>query len=169
MRSKKIEPILVDPAQVSTAEGHAVPIKKFKNLDRYLAAVVEPVAHRRHGELSVAGSFAHLERYADDFSDRVAQQEVVTIDFNHTSHPAETFEQVSNLGFTNALALDYVTDSRRSKARRTAEHRPDYSPEYRILRRQLNDMVRRLHPGAVHGNMTGISQLSQRGNECRCR
>ena len=42
--TKQIEPLRVDAAQISAACGQPVAIKEFENLDRNLAAVVEPVA-----------------------------------------------------------------------------------------------------------------------------
>ena len=41
----------VDAAQIAAAQGHAVTVEEFEDLDRDLAAVVDSVAKLRRGEL----------------------------------------------------------------------------------------------------------------------
>ena len=40
----------VDPSQVAAAQGHAVPVEELQDLDRDLAAVLDPVAEGGGGE-----------------------------------------------------------------------------------------------------------------------
>ena len=69
--AEKVEPVLVDAAQIATPQRHAVTIEEFENLNGDLAAVVEPVAELGGGELpglrfccQIGGRFHHLRHGA---------------------------------------------------------------------------------------------------------
>jgi hypothetical protein len=42
--AEQVEPVLVDAAQIAAAQGNAVAVEKFQNLDRHFAAVLNSVA-----------------------------------------------------------------------------------------------------------------------------
>ena len=52
-RSEQIQAMRVDPAQVALAQGHAMAVEEVEDLDRHLAAVVDPIAELRGGESAV--------------------------------------------------------------------------------------------------------------------
>src|SRR5215813_10317599 len=53
--AEQVEPVLVHPPQVAAPERHAVAVEKFQDLDRDLAAIIEPVAELSGRELALRG------------------------------------------------------------------------------------------------------------------
>ena len=49
--AKRLEPAIVDAAQIASPQRHAMPIEKLKNLDSNFAAVIEPIPKRSGSEL----------------------------------------------------------------------------------------------------------------------
>ena len=60
--AEQVEPMLVDAAQIAAAQGDAVAIEEFEDLDRDLAAVVEAVAKLRRSELAILRLRAAVDR-----------------------------------------------------------------------------------------------------------
>ena len=54
--------MLVDAAEVAAPQRHAVAVEEFEDLDRDLAAVVEPVAQLRGGELALRACVGNVDR-----------------------------------------------------------------------------------------------------------
>ena len=76
----------VDPAQVASAQGHAMAIEEFEDLDRDLAAVVDPVTKLGGGEGAVRDRFGEVGGDARHFPDGGAKEEVVVRHFVGPAH-----------------------------------------------------------------------------------
>ena len=94
--------MLVDPAHIAAAQGHAMPIKEFEDLDRHLAAVVDTVAKLRGTELAIRRLCAAVDYDLDHFRDGAAQEEVVMRDLVDLSHPAKQLQQFTHVAFAGA-------------------------------------------------------------------
>ena len=92
--SEQVQTVPIDAPKIAAAQGDAVPIEKFENLNRDLAAVVELVAQLSGRELPTLPRIRELAHDLDHFSDRVAQEEMVLCDLVHSSHPRSQLEQL---------------------------------------------------------------------------
>jgi hypothetical protein len=92
--------VFVDAAKVTTPQRHAMAIEEFKNLDRHLAAVVEPIAELGGGEAirrfgrEVGGDVRH-------FGDCAAKKEMIARHFVDLADAAGEFEQMADLRFAD--------------------------------------------------------------------
>src|SRR5262245_50885395 len=57
---KELDARRIDASQVLPADGEAVPIKEFQDLDSYLTAVVQAIAKIRRREPAVGGAGSNL-------------------------------------------------------------------------------------------------------------
>src|SRR5262245_20027395 len=60
LRRKELDTRGINSSQVLTADGEPVPIEKFQNLNRYLAAVVQTIPEIRRREPAVGGARSNL-------------------------------------------------------------------------------------------------------------
>ena len=89
---EKVEAMLVDAPNVTAAQGHAVPVEEFEDLDRNLAPVVDAIAKLRRTELAIGRVCADVDDNVDHFRDSAAQKEMVVRDLVDLSHPAKQLQ-----------------------------------------------------------------------------
>ena len=102
---------------------HAVAVEEFEDLDRDLAAVVEPVAELRGGELALRGLRRDVGDDLDHLGDRVAQEEMIVRDLVDLAHAAEQLEQAPDLRLRHREQPGDVAHARRTEALAAAEQR----------------------------------------------
>ena len=100
-----------------------VAIKEFENLDRNLAAVVEPVAQLRGAELSVWRSGGERRKQMRDLGNSPAQEEMVRRDFIQLTHAGELLEQSPHLLLWKRERGGNVAHPRRTEAFCAGEQR----------------------------------------------
>ena len=139
---EEVEPPRVDAAQVAAAQGDAVAVEELEDLDRHLAAVVEPVAELRGAEAGRC-SASSSAAIADHLADGVAQEEVVVGDLVHAAHAGEELAEAADLGLVEVELGGDVADPRRAEAGVAAEQRRDLLPELLVLGRRAGPRGRR--------------------------
>ena len=80
----------------------AMAVEEFENLDGDLAAVVEPVAKLRRGELAVGAVAATSTMMLDHLRDGAAQEEMVVRDLIDLPHAAEQLQQPAHVALASA-------------------------------------------------------------------
>ena len=130
--------MLVDAAQIAAAQGDAVAVEEFENLDRDLATVVDPVAELRRGELAVRRSGAEIDNDADHLGHGLAQKEMIVSDLVSLAHAAEKLEQAPDVGLALAQQRGNVTHARRPEPLGAAKERRDFLPDFFVHRRETD-------------------------------
>src|ERR1700680_2005196 len=116
--------MFVDAAQIATPQRHAMTVEEFKDLDRHLAAVVEPIAKFSGGKLTgrcrcreFDGGFHHL-------ADRAAKKEMIARHFIDLAEAAEKLKQPPHVGFRGVDYSGNVADTRRPISLLSGDQRP---------------------------------------------
>src|ERR1041384_6501129 len=135
----------VHTAQIAAAQGHAVAIEEFENLDRNLAPVVEAVAQLRGDELAFLGVCREVRDDLDHLGDGATQKEMVLRDLVHPAHATEQLEEAPHLAFLHAKQTRDVAHARRTEAL-GAEQRANTAPQFLVLWRQTDLVARELYP-----------------------
>src|SRR6202023_645365 len=118
--------MLVDAAQIAAAQGDAMAVEEFQNLDRDLAAVVDPVAELRRGELAVRRRRAEIADDADHLGHGLAQEEMIVLDLVGLAHAAKKLEQAPDVALTLSQECRNVAPPRRPQPLGAAKERRDF-------------------------------------------
>src|SRR5262249_6563673 len=139
--TKQIDPLRVDAPQVTAARGDTVAIKELQDLDRDLAAVVEPVAQLRGAELAVRCLGGERGKQMRDLGDRGAQEEMVGRHFVKAAHAGELLAEPPHLLLRDREREREVAHPRRAKALAAREERQDARKRFFVLRPQPRRMA----------------------------
>ena len=82
----------------------AVAVEEFEDLDRDLAAVVEPVAELRRGELAVRRRAPRVDGDLHHLGHGAAQEEMIVRDLVDLAHAAEQLQQPPHVGLPDRRA-----------------------------------------------------------------
>src|SRR5262249_48486843 len=127
--AEQIEAMLVHAAQIAAAQRHAMTVEELENLDRNLAAVVEPIAKQRGGELTVLALGSDVAGNVDHLADRAAQEEVVVRDLVHLSHSAEQFQKTPYIALRNGEKARDISHTWWPEALAVGKQRLDCLPD----------------------------------------
>src|SRR5262245_45313450 len=126
--AEQVEPVLVHAAQVAATQRHAVAIKKFENLDSYLAAVVDLVAELRGSELALVRDRTHAADDLHHLGNGVAQEEMVVRHLVDLAHARHELHQAPHISFGNVEQSGDVAHARWAKSLRTRQERRHARP-----------------------------------------
>src|ERR1700694_710043 len=101
-------------------------VEEFQNLDRDLAAVVDPVAELRRGELAVRESGDELDDDADHIGHGLAQEEMIMRDLVGLAHAAKKLEQAPDVALALSQQRRNVAHARRPEPLGAAKERRDF-------------------------------------------
>src|SRR5579862_9118757 len=159
--------MLIDAAQVATAQRHAVAVEKLQNLDRDLAAVVDAVTELRGGKLTTLRMGTKIDDDFYHFRNGRTHEEVIVRHFVRFTHPPEQLEQAADVGFAHRQNSGDVAHTWRTEAFGATNQRRDTSPGFFVFRRQPHFVAGKAYPGAVQADVFPAYQLLQCREKCQ--
>src|SRR5215475_6124071 len=157
--------MLVDASNVTAAQGGAMSVEKFQDLDRNLASIVDAIAELRRAELTISGLGAAVDHDLDHLRNGTAQEKVVMRDLVDLSHPPQQLQQASHITFASAEHSSDIANPRGTKPLLSPEQRRHFCPKFFVRISQTDRMLGQSDPGAVEGDLSRLYDALQERQE----
>ena len=145
-RAEEIQPMRIDATKIAAAQGDAMAIEEFEDLDRDLAPVLNAITKLRGRELPVRGLLAKSLNDADHLGDGVAKEEVIVRDLVELPEAAQELAEAADFVLAGTEQTGDVAHTRRAETLVPAQKRSDCPPQLLLMRAEAHLVLRQPHP-----------------------
>ncbi|MCK9908856.1 hypothetical protein MXD81_06935 [Microbacteriaceae bacterium K1510] len=157
--------MLVDAAQIAAAQGDAMAIEEFEDLDRDLSAIVDAVAKLRCGELPARCRSGAIDNDLHHLGDGRAQEEMIVRHFIDLAHAADELQEAAHIRLAHIEQPGDVAHAWRPETLSPADQRRDATPQGLVLGREPHRMAREPHPSAVERDLARFGKSLKEQDE----